>query len=273
MAAREFDHFVLTRFNVRQSRDQAAPDENWLRNRLKIFAGSLAPAMQSQSVRPDAWLIFIDAGSPTWLAAELRKIAPAAEIISVEVFSPEWLQTEIARMGSRPYLITTRIDNDDSVSRDFLSLVQREFRHQRKQFVNFTDGLQYSAGRLYERSDPHNAFCSLIERRSDRLATVFEDWHNRIHKHGPVLQVPGCRVWMQIVHGANVANRVSGLSAAPASASNFALVLPLKSMSITELLWLRLVDLSRLATRVIARPHRLLWAARVIASRVRPRSA
>ena len=62
-------------------------------------------------------------------------------------------------------LITSRLDNDDAIARDFVEMVQNCFTKQEVEFINFTYGAQYSDGRMFARLDPSNAFISLIERR------------------------------------------------------------------------------------------------------------
>ena len=60
-------------------------------------------------------------------------------------------------------LVTTRLDCDDAIARDYLGRIRAEAADLDSGFINFKHGLQLAGIRLYRRSDPSNAFISRVE--------------------------------------------------------------------------------------------------------------
>ncbi len=215
-----FDHVVLTRFSVRMGLATTFTDE-WLAYRWGFFRDALAASLARQTERRFTWLVFFDAASPDWLRDLVAEAAPG-------LFEPVWLdepwthepiRRAVSAVASRPYLITTRIDSDDAVSRFFIADVQERFDHQESLYVNLMRGVQVDrTERLFHADFAENAFISYIERRipDEPPRTVF--WcmaHEESSSFGPVLNVVGPVRWMQVIHGSNVANSVRGLPARP----------------------------------------------------------
>lgn len=263
MSRLEFDHFVLTRFNVRGDAESSFPADDWLRARLDIFRQWCLPSIRSQTVAPDYWLIFCDSKSSTWFREELSSLLrPGEEIVWVEgPSSVRMFIDAIMKRSRKGYLITTRLDNDDAIACDFVEMVQDCFDGQEREFINFTYGAQYCNGRCFIRIDPSNPFISLIEKRSDAAPmTVHIDWHNRLERHGSVRRVRSHLAWLQHVHGGNVANVVRGIPVRPEKALRyFSLSVPVKPMSRLAMCWSIFMTSGMLAIRVLSSAHRIKW--------------
>lgn len=188
-----------------------------------------------------------------------------------EPFSPDGVSDAVTARApvEARYLITTRLDNDDALAWDFIAAIHSHFAAQDCQFVNFTYGLQLEGARVYHRADPANAFASLIERRSSRKPrTVFVDQHPRLGQHGPLAQVRSHPMWLQVVHGGNVANEARGVRADPTGVySRFDVNAQLEPVTRTALRVDQARTSGKLVLRVIRRPHRLLWLWRVLRGR------
>jgi hypothetical protein len=252
-------HVLLTRFNTRID-DNTPPPEAWLRSRLELFDQYGLPSVTQQDVRPDLWLIFCDASSPAWFREVFPNRLPfwAEPVWLDRPFSTDSAAAAVAARIGTPWVITTRMDNDDCIARNYLGAVRNAFASSRE-FINFTAGLQYQGGRLYQRIDPSNAFVSLAE-PTVGLTTVFIDRHDRVANHGPVRQVKAPSMWIQIVHGENLANSVHGIRVNPGGiALRFAADLQLIDASRLTLILDRAWTTLRLALRVISKPHRLKW--------------
>jgi len=272
-----FRHVLLTRFNVRMRGTADQLPDSWLVSRLSLFEQFTLPAIRSQTKQPDSWLIFCDDRSPGWFRTQLGGLLPEPHYEALwvsEVFGGDVCSRAVEeRIRGGKYLITTRVDNDDIVARDFIQEVQAQFDEQERQFVNFTHGAQTTKGRMYLRSDPSNAFVSLIERRgSHPPLTVFIDGHDRLREHGHVAQVLTHPMWIQVIHGGNLANVVHGIRTDPRKVLKYFDVQPLmEEPRRLELETDRAISALRLALRISMRPHRLRWAARVFASDIRGR--
>lgn len=274
MTHQNFDHFILTRFNVPPSPGASKPSNQWLIDRLRIFKDWCLPSIRSQTVRPDYWLVFCDAESPPWFRQELHELlGPGEEAVWVSgSSSPEMFATAVAnRCSGKPYLITTRVDNDDAISRDFVEMVQNLFGAQEKLFINFTQGSQHSQGRFYWRLDPSNAFISLIERHTpERTAplTVFVDWHTRLGGHGDIARVKTHTAWIQNVHGGNIANVVRGLPVRPEKVlRHFSLSVPTTEVKTLKLLLDAILASVSISVRVATSGSRIKWLFKSIFSR------
>ncbi len=226
---------------------------------------TLLPAMTAQSVRPHAWLVLCDSGSPGWFRAEIEKdlAGIGTPVWLDETFSPSLVAGIVRGYVSSPYLITTRIDNDDSVSSDYLQRVQEEFTPTPNVFINFTHGAQYEDGWIFHRSDPANAFISMIEDAAS-IRTVFVDWHTLLGAHGPIRQVRTSPMWLQVVHGSNIANSTHGIRADPVILNKFVTGLPIRTVGKLYLSLLATYDAILLAIRVISKPHRIVWLLKTV---------
>lgn len=210
-----FEHFVITRFGVRWSEDQPPPDEAWLRYRLALFAAVTLPSMESQTAASRRWLLLIDhACRAGWLEDELALFGDGDVFETVWIDGLFWstIGQVVTERATAPHVITTRLDSDDAIARDYLARIQATFAGQDALYVNFQRGLQFErSGALYTYLHASNAFLSFIERRRDGepVRTVFSSTaHADAAKYADVLQVSAPPVWLQVVHGSNIMNEV-----------------------------------------------------------------
>lgn len=209
------DHVLLTRFNLPSAGVENAirRREGWLEQRVALFDRYCLPSVVAQSERNFRWLIYFAPDSPTWLKDWVEKNHGG-------VFHPKFrfsvsrdeLRSDLVEvLGRRPggHLLTTNLDNDDGLSRDFVARVQRAPQRAPREAIYVTRGLIRSPQGLYLRTDRHNAFCSVRE-SWDEPVTCWAEWHNRLAMIMPTVEVRGRPGWLQVVHGTNVSNRVRG---------------------------------------------------------------
>jgi hypothetical protein len=213
-----FTHVILTRFNVRlqflpEGGCATAPDDAWLEDRFRLFETYTLPSMQGQTSTNFQWLVFFDAATPVRFKDRITRYA------EWPLFRPWFCETIPLREAvaaclqpRRTHLITTRLDNDDAVSRHFIADVQSQFAFQSPAFVNFMAGLALVEGpkgsRLYAFDAPSNPFISMIERATG-FRTVSCDEHMKLSRYGPISNVHGEPRWLQVLHGRNVSNRLT----------------------------------------------------------------
>ena len=251
----EFDHVILTRFSVRFAGSPPI-DEDWLAYRWAFFRDALASSLARQTERGFQWLVFFDVDTPEWLREEI-------DALRVDLFTPVYVsswssgiaQQAVAGVSSAPYLITTRIDSDDAVARQFVADVQSHFDRQESLYINLLCGVQVErTGEVYRYDEPSNPFISYIEKRADSVPprTVFFSLsHGRSRWYADLLNVVGPPRWMQVIHGSNIANCVRGPRARPEPfEADFDLELPFdrevsarryrqeRARSVADLLWL-----------------------------------
>lgn len=215
IAGGEASHFVLTRFNVRSFYHASEPTDEWLRERLRLFRRYCLPALADQSSAQFLWLVFVDDQSPQWFREEIEKDARGRfETVYVAgAFTSETVSDAVAGRTDAPYILTTRVDNDDAVARDFVQTIQNCFQRQDFEFINLVSGAQYAEGRVYLRPYTKNPFLTLVEAAGTAApATVFVEHHYRVDERGPVRNIRTAHaMWLQVIHGGNVLNEIVGL--------------------------------------------------------------
>ena len=215
IAGGEASHFVLTRFNVRSFYHASEPTDEWLRERLRLFRQYCLPALADQSSAQFLWLVFVDDQSPQWFRHEIEKDARGRfePVYVAGAFTAETVSEAVAARTDAPYVLTTRVDNDDAVARDFVQTIQSCFQRQDFEFINLVNGAQYADGRAYLRPYTKNPFLSLVEAAGTAAPeTVFVEHHYRVDERGPVRNIRTAHpMWLQVIHGGNVLNEIVGL--------------------------------------------------------------
>ena len=213
----DFTHLVLTRFNTAVGFAPSAKglDDVWLKERLQLFERYCLPSVVAQRGATFHWLVFCDAASPEWFKQKMSSYGALVSTLYIDgPATDEVIAKSVATTGlaSRPYLITTRLDNDDALGVDHLRLVQLKFKQQEREFLIFPFGLQLYRGRLYNTYWRSNPFLSLTEKiRADgSFTTVMCVEHNRVREAGRVRTILSAPQWLQVIHGSNLLNTLRG---------------------------------------------------------------
>ena len=214
---KEFTHLLLTRFNtaIDFASSRLGLQTEWLHSRLSLFEQYCLPSVAAQQNADFQWIVFFDADSPEWLRLRIESFS--SFLTPIYISGPATDETIAASIGATgsvrtPYLLTTRLDNDDSLAKTHMAHVEHAFARQEREFLVFPFGLQLYRGHLYSIYWPSNPFLSLVEKvqSGDRFTTVFCAPHHRIRDAGPVRQVLCSPQWMQVLHSANVLNSLRG---------------------------------------------------------------
>lgn len=210
------DHVLLTRFNLpsRGTESLVRAQEGWLRDRAELFEKFCLPSVRLQTAKNMHWIIYFDPGSPDWLLEKIGEWAAEgifAPIFRASVSHDELVSDLLGVVGQhRGRILTTNLDNDDGLAVDFLERLQQAAeKYGVRTALYLPQGLILGGNRLYLRTDRRNAFCSVVE-SWEHPATCWTDWHNRLGKSMPAVEISGPPAWLQVVHGGNVSNRVHG---------------------------------------------------------------
>jgi hypothetical protein len=180
-----------------------------------LFERFCLPSVKSQTCQSFRWLLFADRATPD---AYRPRIEAYQSYTNIQV---HWLngvdrvamvQSIRAQLdGLTTHLITTTLDNDDALARDFVAQVQKQFAAQRFELVNFLHGLRYDllAQKLYACELEANPFISLIEQvavnqqfRSIIGCLPHSSIKERFTEVRSVITDP---LWLQVIHGRNAA--------------------------------------------------------------------
>jgi hypothetical protein len=213
------NHVLLTRFNLPSGGKEGfiRAREGWLRDRVALFEQYCLPSVQAQLNRDFHWIVYFDPQSPAWLRERIDRQAEGSyrPIFRTSVSNTELVADLRGVVGERrPILMTTNLDNDDGIAIDFTERLQKCAVEHDRSAVFLVNGLIKSASALYLQTDPHNAFCSVLESWSSPR-TCWADWHNLLGRSMATVEVGGDPAWLQVVHGANVSNRIRGRLVSP----------------------------------------------------------
>jgi len=182
-----------------------------MRHRFNLFEKFCYPSVRRQTNQDFEWLVFFDADTQEEFGKRIDHYRNGLSAFR-PIFVPDYqcLIPEIRRLvrNDTKYLITTRVDNDDAIHREYVSVIQETFHGQECEFVNLTQGFFLSNGRLYLCRDPSNPFISLIERvakGSER--TVWCGEHTKLRHVAPVRQLDDKPRWIRVVHERNAATQ------------------------------------------------------------------
>jgi hypothetical protein len=218
--AGDIDHVLLTRFNLPSPGAERVirAKEGWLRDRIALFELYCLPSVRAQTNQGFDWIIYFDPESPEWLKRRIQNHADDGAYVAIfrTCVSKADLIADITRVtgGQGKRLITTNVDNDDGLAIDFVERLQAVRPPQDRTAVYLARGLIKSGSRLYLRLDRHNAFGSVVENWTSP-STCWSDWHTMLGKSMHVLELQGEPGWLQVIHGANVSNRVRGRLVSP----------------------------------------------------------
>jgi hypothetical protein len=214
-------HVILTRFNVAMPYAQSPRlgiDVDWLDSRIEIFRHWALRSLQAQTCVPTLWLIFVDARTETGQLDYIRTLTEGlAELVLVDGFLDDaTVAHEVATRlpADARRVITTRLDNDDLLAPYYIQRIQQAARDW-VGFINPYSGLACTTeGGVFRRWDFSSPFLSFVEDRQltsgDDIRTVFSVRHDRADTVGRVRQLGGRPMWIQLIHGANVANEAQG---------------------------------------------------------------
>lgn len=215
-------HVILTRFNMRTGGREVAirSSPGWLERRFELFERYCLPAVAAQTFQDFQWIIFFDEASPQWVwerIAELQKIRHFHVNASPLFNADGWGQAtrQVLGGGAHPQLlVTTNLDNDDGLSIDYMQRLNECVRKNRiietPFAINFLNGVISSNGYVYHIKHKRCAFVNVVERFGPDITTCNVYQHMFLNQHMRVIQEDRHSAWYQIVHGANVSNKIRG---------------------------------------------------------------
>ncbi len=215
----QFDHFLLTRFSAVFTHGDVPAQEEWLRYRLGFFVDACWSTVRAQQGADFTWLVLFDDRCPVDFRAEVEALAEGTftPIWTHEQFSTGLFAKQIMALtppeGAKPWLLTTRLDSDDGIARDFMAAVQSQFRAEDGLFIDFPRGIQIDrSGSTYRYDQLSSPFLTLVERRHSDVPprTVYTARHARARNWGPLREVKAPPMWVQVIHGTNLLNMTVG---------------------------------------------------------------
>lgn len=217
-----FEHYLITRFNLKNpnwdvtKNNEELLNDAWMEDRMWLFENFCLPSVTSQTNQNFTWLLYLDTTTSEKYKTKIFDLTSGIENVKVffingmNEFYPQ-IQKTITD-NTKPYLITTRIDNDDVISRFFIDEVQKKFDSQDFLAVDIIKGYSLQIKPIYilgKKEHVFNPFISLIEKNENPKTVWFND-HTQWKKESRIIQVTNKRLWMSIIHEKNKVNEFDG---------------------------------------------------------------
>lgn len=219
-----YKHFVITRFNIRvhygcklkNPEDNPMDkilDEDYLEERFDIFEKYTFPSMKNQKNKNFIWIILFHKRTPNKFKERIQRLKLDFNFVDLYFDDEERFSfSEYCNNFEKEeeYFLTTRIDNDDMINEEYISIVQEYANENFHQCViSFEKGIKYDLKSQkkfkYIRKDNH--FLSMIGSREE---CILQYNHAKILNSGKeiVFLNPDLYMWTEIIHDSNVINKI-----------------------------------------------------------------
>ncbi|RZJ36241.1 MAG: hypothetical protein EOO51_02490 [Flavobacterium sp.] len=219
-----FRHYLITRFNLRNPKwdvtknNETLLNDEWMEHRMWLFTNFCFPSVVAQTNPDFEWLIYFDSTTSEKYRSAIEKLTSGHNNIRIfyidgmPSFYPAIKSLISEEASDSQFLITSRIDNDDCIHRNFIEEVQSVFKSQEYQAIDVIKGYSLQVGprvMLGKKEHIFNPFISLIERNSDPKTVWFSD-HNMWKKETRITRITNKRLWLSIIHEKNKVNEFDG---------------------------------------------------------------
>ena len=225
----DYRHFIITRFNLKFPGNVWEKDrlgnsvltDEWLASRVDLFMKYCLPSVQKQSNRNFQWLIYFNTGTKEAVLQHFRDLELKNTNLRIlladgyDDFMKRYCSDVLSYCDdSTEYIITTRLDNDDIVHRDFTARIQEVFSGQDFMAVNFVKILMLdpeNKDKIFIDYSFSNHFISVIEKVvSYKISGCYsrgdKDW-NRNNQISHIIDKPYC---IEIISERNLGNCFRG---------------------------------------------------------------
>lgn len=218
-----FNHYLITRFNLKNPKwdvtknNDALLTDEWMENRIDLFENFCYPSVKNQSNKNFEWLLFLDSTTSEKFRIRLEQITLETKFIKIfyidgmSKFNSS-IKEYIKLHSNQPYLITSRVDNDDCVHKNYINEIQNCFESQEYLAIDILKGftLQIEPKILLGKKEHiFNPFISLIE-KNQNPKTVWSNDHTQWKREKKIHQIKDKRLWLSIIHGKNKVNEFDG---------------------------------------------------------------
>ena len=211
--APRYIHLVLTRFNLQyEEQDSMGIQPEWLEHRCLLFEQYCMPSLQAQTCQDFIWILVMDERTPEPYRTRILNYGNKMNRIRVisTTYRPdtEGIFHDLGKQYGGPdtVLISSRIDNDDRFTKDYVARVQALAKEGIRGIVSFPEGRQIFVKdkTCYRIRFVDNHFLSRIE--TDGFYTALGFQHREATRLG-VLAIPTAEpMWEEIVHTSNMLN-------------------------------------------------------------------
>lgn len=215
-------HFLITRFNLRQDKWKTSKNgtavltDKWLKNRFVIFENYCLPSVINQSTQDFCWLVFFDTETPENYRSKIAELS-----LKYKNFRPVYVEgmVNFKKVGKEnilkeikvtdKFMITTRLDNDDVIHKDFIKTIQMLYKPVHNTVIDLRKGYQVTLktnhSQIRKITNDFNPYISLIE-TVEHFNTVLSKNHKDWRNAASVIIYNKEPLWCELVHQENLSN-------------------------------------------------------------------
>lgn len=215
-----FRHYVITCLNVGAYSHRMwgpgdlPPVDEWMAHRVGLFETFTLPSLRGQSCQDFTWLVFMDIRTPPryklWIESLRVPNLQPVYMTCRGLDNKRIAQAVIDNTEPGDYdLITTEIDSDDAIHKETIRFIQQRYRPRGHIWaISFAQGvvLDLPGHQAYLMDYPYHCPTLIEPRRAAQSVYRFgndqlpaEEWE----------LIPRMPYWLQVVHGQNVANKLT----------------------------------------------------------------
>ena len=215
-------HFIGTRFNLKTSSWKTNKSGNnvlteaWLKDRFNLFETYCFPSVKNQSNQNFTWFLFFDVDTPQYYKERielLNKDYPNFEPVFIDGIEKltDAFEENILKFtdDSNKFVITTRIDNDDIIHKDFIATIQSLYVPKHLTVIDIQKGYQVSIDidtpEVRNYIHPFNAFISVVE-AIESIKTIYSREHYGWKVEKNVVPYKKKYLWVELSHSENYVN-------------------------------------------------------------------
>ncbi|MCF6280083.1 MAG: putative rhamnosyl transferase, partial [Flavobacteriaceae bacterium] len=191
---------------------------SWLKERFELFENFCFPSVINQTNLNFKWLVFFDINTPEEYKLKIEEYRLLSDnfqpfyIDGMDSFLPSITQ-KINEITTTEYVITSRLDNDDSLHKEYVATIQNTFDFQDYLAVDVVDGYGMQTGfeqmRIGKMRHLYNPYISLIEKR-EGCKSVWSKGHTYWKYEKNIIRIKNKRLWLTIIHEKNKSNKFRG---------------------------------------------------------------
>lgn len=221
-----FVHFLITRFNIVQDWYSSANRNNaniqsdeWLDERFRLFKQYCFPSVANQDTDNFVWFVLFNSETPEKYKLQISSFENECNIFKPLYLKPYGNENELVTTEIKKYLneihthvITTRLDNDDMIRSDYISIIQNAFSDEYDDvFLNYATGYKYIENKkvLYAYMQEQGHYISRIVTRKNINYNVLVD-HSVVASLADYQEIDTSSgpAWIETIHQCNAWNRL-----------------------------------------------------------------
>ena len=223
------NHFILTRFNLKlwwkeDKNHQSIQTKEWLEERFRLFETYTWPSIKAQTCQDFKWICLFDKDTPEIYKERIQRYHQ-----EWDSFLPYYCGEKETKLfqsyfrhlvyknadKSQNELLTTYLDNDDALHKDFIKDIQTRAKNLKfNTIISFQYGIQYYEEMNIAVRIPYknNHFLTYYERLTEQIKTVWGFWHFSIFKYPHIaielINNKNNPNWIETIHQGNIDNDV-----------------------------------------------------------------